>query len=670
MPSLMYPHLFSPLRIGSLTLPNRVVMAPMSTNLGSRDGRVTPEQIAFYRARAEGGTGMIIVEFCCVQRSTGRSEERQLSLESPGFLDGHQRLVEAINTAGAVACLQLQHGGPGVPRSLVDGGVAVGPDNVVSRRDPAQLTARALTHDEIEELIECFGRTAALAVKAGYQAIELHGAHGYLITSFLSPLMNHRTDEWGGDRERRLNFPLRVIKRVKEAIGDRPLSFRLSADEFSPEGNSFEDMKEIAPRLVEAGADMLHVSIGLGLTSFDKIIEPMSMPEGWRLPYAQGFKEVVDVPVISVGQIRWPGTAEKALADGSCDLIALGRPLLADPAWANKAKQGEAFRPCTSCNYCLTMSDSDVGHIGCAENPRAGRELEPALSAGKLTGENVVVVGGGPGGMASALLLEQAGFKVHLMEAREALGGGLIASAAPPHKDKFHWYTEYLLDRLKASSIQVYTNVTADLAFIQQLKPKAVFLANGGLSLPMDIKGIHSVIVRDAYELLMGDETLLPEDKSQPVMVYGGGETGCECAEYLAERGYSVNLVSRSPVAKLARSAEMIYRGVLLGRLRENPLINILDNSHVEHIADNGDVLLKNHEGFESTVYANRLFIAQGRSPDTELSNALFEAGIAFTLIGDARKGGRIGDAVQDAYSAVKSLCASVGHSGLIAAAC
>ena len=670
MSSPLYPHLFSPLKVGALELPNRVVMAPMSTNLGALDGRVTPEQVAFYRARAEGGVGMIIVEFCCVQRSTGRSEERQLSLESPAFLDGHQRLVEAINAAGSVACLQLQHGGPGVSRSLVESGIAVGPDNVASRRDPTQLTARALTHEEIEELIECFGRTAELAVKAGYQAIELHGAHGYLITSFMSPLMNHRTDEWGGDRERRLNFPLRVIKRVKEAIGDRPLSFRLSADEFSADGNSFDDMKEIAPRLVEAGADMLHVSIGLGMTSFDKIIEPMSMPEGWRLPYAQGIKEVVNVPVISVGQIRWPATAEKALVEGSCDLIALGRPLLADPAWANKARQGQTFRPCTSCNYCITMSDSDVGHIGCAENPRAGRELEPALSAGELAGENVVVVGGGPGGMASALLLEQAGFRVHLMEARESLGGGLIASAAPPHKDKFHWYTEYLLGRLKDSSVQVYVNASATLDFIQGLKPKAVFLASGGLPMPMDINGIDSAVVRDAYELLMGDDTLLPENKGQPVMVYGGGETGCECAEYLAERGYSVNLVSRSPVSKLARSAEMIYRGVLLGRLRANPLINILDNSHVERISEDDTILLKNSEGFEMTVHASRLFIAQGRSPDTELSKALFGAGIPYTLIGDARKGGRIGDAVQDAYSAVKSLCASVGHSGLIAAAC
>lgn len=669
MNSSPHSQLFSPLKIGNLTLPNRVVMAPMSTNLGGQDGSVTPELIAFYKARAEGGTGMIIVEFCSVQRRTGRSEECQLSLEDESFLPGHRELVNTITAAGSVACLQLQHGGPGIKRSLVEGGIAVGPSDVPSRKDPTKLTARALTDDEIEELIECFGRTAELAIEAGYQAIELHGAHGYLLTSFISPFINHRSDKWGGDRLRRLEFPRRVIERVKQAIGERPLSFRLSADEFTPAGNSREEMIEIAKELEGFGVDMLHVSIGLGATSFDKIIEPMSMPEGWRLPYARAIKQAVSVPVISVGQIRWPATANQAIANGDCDLIALGRPLLADPSWANKAKADQPFRPCTSCNYCITLSDSEMGHIGCAENPATGRELEPELDAGHLKGQCIAVIGGGPGGMAAALMLQQAGFKTHLFEARQVLGGGLIASAAPPFKEKLNWYNDYLRDRLSESNVTVHMGSPADLPTLQALNPKLVLMANGGSPLKLSIPGDQHPHVLDAYELLMGTDLGLPNpDSEHPVLVYGGGETGCECAEYLAERGYRVVLVSRSPARQLARSAEMIYRGVLLQRLHANPAIEILDNTELKQIDERGFARTLNSEtNADTVVAASRVIIAQGRRPDPTLFNQLQAAHIPVVAIGDARRGGRIGDAVHDAYLAAQKLCNSANSDSTLA---
>lgn len=658
MPEQRYPHIFSPLQLGTLTLKNRIVMAPMSSNLGSLEGAVTPEQIAFYRARATGGTGMIIVEFCCVQRSTGLTEERQLNLESDEYLDGHQRLVEAITREGAVACLQLQHGGPGVKRALVPDGVALGPSDVFSRRDPTKRTARALTDAEIEELIECFGRSAELAIKAGYQAIELHGAHGYLLTTFMSPLMNHRDDQWGGDLQRRLEFPRRVIQRVKEAIGDRPLSYRLSADEFSPEGNSVEDIRHIAQQLVAFGVDALHISTGIGSTSFDKIIEPMSMPEGWRLPYSRAIKALVDVPVISVGQIRWPATAEKAIAEGDCDLIALGRPLLADPEWVNKANNNQAIRPCTSCNYCITLSDSELGHVGCAENPLTGRELWPALDAGKLRGESAIVVGGGPGGMAAALMLEQAGFNAHIFESRPHLGGGLIASAAPPFKEKFDWYKDYLLEQVANSNIKVHTSSPATIEAIIALNPHIVLLANGGQALDLGISGSELPIVSDAYELLMGNGDSLKLSDNE-ILVYGGGETGCETAEYLAERGHKTVLVSRSPAKFLARSAEMIYRGVLLKRLQQNPLIRIIDNSALKCIDSDGVAHLQHRDEQSSQLNVSQVYIAQGRRPDPTLSQQLLAANIAFSRIGDARRGGRIGDAVNDAYRVIQSLCRS-----------
>lgn len=658
MPNAPYPHLFQDLVLRNLRIPNRTVMAPMSTNLGSVDGFVTPEQIAFYRERAVGGTGMIIVEFCCVEGATGRSEHRQLTLESPAQVAGHQRLVEAITSAGAVACLQLQHGGRGAKRDLLVDGMPIAPSDVATRS--GRLMARAMDDAEAERLIEAFGRAAELGIQAGYQAVELHGAHGYLLTSFLSPYSNQRTDRWGGDEERRLNFPRRVIQRVRQSIGDRPLIFRLSADEFTPDGLSIDDMERIAPKLVAAGVDALHVSIGLGWTSFDKVVEPMSSPEGWRLPYSRRIREAVSVPVITVGQIRWPETAERAIRDGDADMIALGRPLLADPEWANKARRGErdCIRPCTSCNYCVAISSAVDGAIGCAENPRTGHELDSLPDAGSRRGQRAVVIGGGPGGMAAALMLQQAGFATELHESRSVLGGGLIASAAPPFKDKLTWYLDYLHRQLERSEVEVRLDSRVDLADLTQGEaPAIVLLATGGQPIRMPIEGADGPAVRDAYDLLMGDSTRLPlEIGEQPVLVYGGGETGCETAELLSEQGHEVVLVSRSPAEQLARSAEMIYRGVLMRRLLENPRIHIRDNASIERI-DDGRVLLRHQDGSSSEVQASAVLIAQGRRPDESLLRSLLEANLPVTVIGDARRGGRIGDAVHDAYRAVHSLC-------------
>jgi 2,4-dienoyl-CoA reductase-like NADH-dependent reductase (Old Yellow Enzyme family)/thioredoxin reductase len=661
-----FPQLFSPFMLAGLRLRNRVVMAPMSTNLGTESGAVTARQVAFYRERAEGGTGMVIVEFCCVHAPTGRSEHRQLTLEGPAHLDGHQRLVEAITSAGAVACLQLQHGGQGAKRELVAGGVPIVPSDVPSRRDPHKLIARAMTIAEIEQLIECFGRTAELGVQAGYQAFELHGAHGYLLTSFLSPFTNHRDDAFGGDEARRLEFPRRVIQRVRQAIGDRPLIYRISADEFTPKGLGIADMERITPRLVAAGADALHVSMGLGWTGLDKVIDPMSAPEGWKLPYARRLRAATGVPVIAVGQIRHPETAERAVAEGDADLIALGRPLLADPEWARKAQEGRAdtIRPCTSCNYCVTMGSGSHGTIGCAENPRAGRELEALPQVSDAGNQPIVVVGGGPGGMAAALMMAQAGFTCELVEARACLGGGLIASAAPPHKDKLTWYQRYLERQIGASGITVTTGTAATAASLAVCNPRLVVLASGGKPKQLPIEGLHQACVHDAYEVLMNPAYPLPAPlPGRPMLVYGGGETGCEAAEYLAERGHEVVLVSRSAIQQLARAAEPIYRGVLLTRLGTNPQVQLMMHTQLLVVDETGAVTLGGtDDDFRQKLQVSGVLIAQGREPDPALAQALSASGIPYVSIGDARKGGRIGDAVHDAYAALQALCATSAH--------
>ena len=653
-----YPSLFQPITLRNLTIPNRLVMPPMSTQLGSPDGQVTAKQVAFYEARAKGGTGMIIVEFCCVHPDSGQSEPNQLSLLTPAHVESHRLLVNAIRAEGSVACLQLQHGGGSAKRSLLKVPTPWGPCDITSYKNPEKLATRAMSAEEIEMIIESFGRAAELGVEAGYQAVELHGAHGYLITQFLSPRFNQRDDEWGGSESNRLRFVLRVIERTRQAIGERPLILRISADEFTPTGLTIEDMERIAPILVAAGLDAIHVSIGIGPDSFDKVLEPMSTPEGWRIPYARRIREATGVPVIAVGQIRIPETAEQAVANNDADMIALGRTLLADPDWANKAKAGytDEIIPCTSCNFCVTNGFMEHS-IACADNPRTGRELEP-LPTPQTDNRRAVVVGGGPGGIKAALLLDQADFKVELIESRRSLGGGLIASAAPPKKQLITRFQSYLENQLKNSNVQVTLNQAANAEVISQSGAKIVILANGTptTTAPKNLDTHHCL---DAYSLLMGDTTDLPTTNQGVIAVYGGGETGCETAEYLLERGYDVILISRSPKQKLARAAEMIYRGDLLTRLRSHSRLTLLDNTAIEEISEDKIFVCtrESNEVKRRSIATSAVVLAQGRQPDNTLQTELESKGINCITIGDARKNGRIGDAIHDAYQAVVNIC-------------
>jgi 2,4-dienoyl-CoA reductase-like NADH-dependent reductase (Old Yellow Enzyme family)/thioredoxin reductase len=648
--------LFSPLRLGPLHLKNRVVMAPMSTQLGGTDGAVTPANIAFYRERALGGFGLIIVEFTCVDPATGRTEERQLALNSRRNLDGHLRLVDALHTAGAKVFLQLQHGGRFSPAHLLPDGITRGPSCVTSRKDPNKVIVQPFESREIQRLVDAFATTAALATEAGYDGIEIHGAHGYLLSQFMSPLSNQRDDDWGGDFNRRLAFPLAVLRAVRLAVGGNVLSFRLSADEFIEGGLRIEHNERIAPLLVAAGADLLHASTGRGPEAFDKVMEPISAPEGWRLPYARRLREAARVPVIGVGQIRWPETGEAAIARGDADLIALGRPSLADPQWPNKAAAGrrEAIRPCTTCNWCI--SGVNGGRVGCAENPRTGAELDAPIPTNLGAGRRAAVIGAGPAGISAALLLDNAGFETVLYEARAEVGGGLIASATPPGKDKLFWYRDYLRQRLLDSGVALHRDRRITAQELVAAAPDVAIIATGSQARTLTIEGIELPMVTDAFDTLMGDGNAAPLSGSR-IVVYGGGETGCETAEFFAERGVAVMLVTRSRKDQLARSAEMVYRVGLLKRLLTNGSIEIFEASRIVHIAA-GEVTIESAGGVSRTLNADRLLLAQGRDPSNMLAEQLVAAGVLCHVVGDSRQSGRIGDAVHASYQAMRALCA------------
>lgn len=644
-----YPFLSSSFMLGGLELRNRTIMSPMSSGLGRTDGSVSPEQIAFYRERAEGGVGMIIVEFTGVSRRLGLAEINQLSLDSPANLPGHIALVDAIRSTGCRAALQLHAPGRHADRRTVDG-LTAGPTAEFSKRDGTP-TARALQSREIEALIESFGQSAELAVQAGYEAIEVHGAHGYLPMAFLSPLSNRRDDYWGGDFDRRLRFAEAVIRRIRQAIGPAtPLLYRLSSSEHLAGGLTLQDMTAIVPRLVAAGVDCLDVSTGTLAGTLDMTIDPMSMPEGWRFADARAIRNAAGVPVIGIGPVRWPETAERALGDGDADLICLGRPLLADPQWPAKAltNRRAEIRPCTNCNWCFSRV-LEHAPIACAERPRTGREMDSPVLSQSESGK-AIVIGGGPGGMAAAIELDRLGFRAELHEASPRLGGGLISSSRPPLKDKLGWYLDYLIDAVGQGNIKVHLGSTPSASSIAATSPDLVVIATGATPLPQDFVSNRRHVLK-AYDVLQDDS--MPSLLPGPVIVYGGGETGCETAEFLTAAGHAVVLVTRSDRRDLARSAEVMYRKHLLGRMQSNPLISIIDNCSILEVRD-GHVLVRNANGNLSEIAGGSVIVAQGRRSGSQLAETLQGKGMPVAVIGDAAKVGRIGDAVHAAHAAIK----------------
>ena len=643
-----FPHMFAPGRVGRLTLPNRLMMAPMESNLAAENGEASARQIQYYRDRAAGGVGMVIVEYTCISAPGGIGGVPALWLDDDRLIASHTQLASAIRAEGARACVQLFHAGRQTHPKFTGGDQPVAASAIpcpMYRKMP-----RALEPEEIRRLARQYGAAARRAVAAGYDAVEVHGAHGYLPGNFLSGKSNIRTDEFGGSLANRQRFPLLIVEEIRALAGDVPLLFRLSADEFVEGGTTIDEATDTARALERAGVDAIHVSTGCH-ERVDRNVDPVWMPQGWRLPLARAVRKAVDIPVIGVGVIRQPEVAEAALARGDADFIALGRALLADPEWPRKARDGRVskIRPCTSCNWCVAQIGTGHTPVGCAENPIAGREDAPRPVASG-TGEQVVVVGAGPGGIAAALTLEQCGYSVTLFEKAHEIARGLVASAAAPGKDKFLWYRDYLRARVDTSSVKLRLGQTADAAAIAALNPVLTVIATGGTNRQLaDVTGLDQPFVSWAYDILSGAAPLA----DGRIVVYGAGEIGCEAAKYAADMGRDVILATRSSDDNaLSRSNWLrIYREQFVQMLVSNPRIRIELGARLTGAEPGRFHFLR--EGNALSFDADALLIAAGRLPESGLADALAARGLPTLTIGDARDVRRIGDAVHDAYWAL-----------------
>lgn len=634
--------LMEPIQVGSYTLKNRIVMAPMETRLCTPIGDTTQQMCDYYAERAKGGTAMIIVENTFVDSKASRSSISSSGLNTDHLIAGKFYLAQAIKENGAVAILQLSHGGIQASGAAVPGMECVGPS-----AKPSGFVGRmprALEVEEIQEIEDAFAAAAFRAKCAGFDGIEIHGAHGYLICSFLSPYTNLRTDEYGGTREKRMTFLKNIIRKVREKVGyEFIVGLRISGHEYVDGGLTSEDTCAIG-LAVEDEVDYIHVSVGNYETMANWMISPMYRPEGAIVDLASAIKKVVTkAKVITVNALN-PELGEKALENGDADLIAFGRPLIADPYLANKVKEGryEDVRPCMRGHEgCITSFFA--GHpIRCEVNAQAGREKE--FKPYKVSEpKHIVVVGGGMAGMEAARVADLHGHKVTLLEASNELGGHFIEATEPRFKTAARGVLNWQKVQLEKSNVDVRMNTKATKEVVEALHPEALIIAVGSEYIVPNILGIENTIT--AKEAIMN-----PDAITGKVVVVGGGLVGTETALMLGQAGKDVTIIEMrnaialedEPLSQIALNTELAAANV-----------KILVNAKVKEIAK-GKVIYDN-EGTKE-IEADTVIAALGLKARTDVVEELKLDGVETHVIGDAVRGRKLANCTAEAWLAVKRI--------------
>jgi len=623
-----------PLQLGKKNIKNRIIMPAMGTGLASAQGEVTPALLRYYEERARGGAGAIIVEIACVDSPEGKASLTQLGIDRYELLAGLAELAETIQSYDCLAMVQLHHAGRQTAPA-VTGLQPVAPSPKACRFMRAE--PRQLSREEIASIRKRFIKAAVMAERAGFDGVELHAAHGYLLSQFLSPYTNLRDDEYGGSLENRFRLLKEIMEGIKNRTSDLILGVRFNLSDFVNGGINLEEGLQIAQLIEENGADLLNASCGIyesGQTS----IETSSFQEGWRKDMIRQAKERVSIPVVGGGVIRRPEMAAKLISDGYMDLVWVGRGMLADSHWANKALNGcpEKIRPCITCNTCFETINKGH-HIRCAVNPKTGRE-ERMLRPLSSLDNTVLVAGGGPAGMQAALSFAQLGSRVVLAEAGQQLGGQMLAAKMPPGKSAIERLRQYLVDEIKAASVEVrlQTKVTSEL--LREVKPDVLVIATGSQPVIPDCSGIKSIY--SAAEILESGVRW----HNQRIIIIGGGSTGCEAADYLSEDN-QVTVVEKGPV--IAGDMENMSRLELLARLKQRKVefrkMTVLES------ADDQMVTLRNLDKEETSLYPyDHVVFAVGSRPVVPNLDEEVLPGQVF-VIGDAKQARKFSQALYEA---------------------
>ncbi|MBQ7521159.1 MAG: FAD-dependent oxidoreductase [Clostridia bacterium] len=639
--SKCFPHLFEPITINGLTLPNRIAKAPQSSGMNNKDGTVSERALRYYRDQAAGGTGMIIVEYAYVDEIGSKSAHCHLGISSDEHIPGLAWLAENIEEMGAVPAIQIEHCG----RQKFLGTQPIKAPSAIAwptlyAQHGLEAVPQELTIPEIHEIVKCFGDAALRAKKAGFKLVEIHGAHGYLLTNFFSPTTNHRTDMYGGTLENRARIYFEVLEDIRRKVGpDYPVTIRLSGTDYEPDGFPIEDTIWLAKELEKRGLDGINVSGGDHHTMIHQVT-PMSLSLCHNTWAAEAIKKEVNIPVMASGSITLPQYAEDIIASGKGDMVVLGRPLWADPDWSQKAKEDrpEDICPCIRCNEgCLERTFFQYKAVTCAVNPVISREGELKITPAPKP-RRVAVVGGGAAGMEAARVAKLRGHDVTIFEAQQRMGGLLNEAAAPEFKADIRPFQKYLETQVEKLGIPVVRK-RAELADLQEYD--AVICATGSLPFIGNIPGKENAL--DALTAINH-----PEKVGKKVVMIGGGLVGTETALDLAENGHDVTIVEMLPrIMNDVATTDLIAYSERIAKTD----MKVLTDTRLERVTEKGAVVSARKQG-ERELEADTVILALGFRSCNELYQQLKAAGKEAYLVGDAVKPGKIFDAVHTGYRA------------------
>ncbi len=568
--------LLQPIKFGTRTVKNRMTMSAMLCCLATRDGFVTNEQIDYYSERARGGIGAVTVEYTIIDNKASRQRAGQLAVYDDRFVDGLSRLAESIKAGGALVVLQIVHTGRQSHRLQI-GMQPVAPSPVPLFGE----MPRELTLDEIEEIEAAFAEAAGRAKEAGFDGVELHGGHGYLLSEFFSPFTNRRADKYGGSLENRARFGLETLKKVRGRAGNEFIvGYKINGDDYVPAGTTPDDATRFSKMMENAGLDYLTVTAGMQDASWHTV-QPLFFEEGCLVHLAERIKREVTIPVGSVGSHNVE-TGERALREGKADYIVFGRALIADPELPNKLASDRAgdIRPCIRANNGC-VSEMRIGlPIRCEVNPAVGREAEFKVIPAKVK-KSVVVIGGGIAGMEAARLAAERGHKVTLLEKTERLGGHLLEAATPESMKSMKRLVDWSLNQVNNAPVKVRLNTEATPKLIQGLKPEVLIVATGADFIKLDVPGVNKTIVTMPDEVMSGRKTI-----GSRVVVVGSELVGCETALYIAEE-LKKKVILVDEMEEMLASVERHMKVVLTVRL-ENECVEIHNGWRVAEITDRG----------------------------------------------------------------------------------
>ena len=641
-----FPNMFSPINIGTVTVPNRFVVPPMGNNFANTDGSMSERSAAYYEARAKGGFGLITIESTVVYKQA-KGGPRKPCLFSDEVVPSFKRVADACHAYGAKVSIQLQHAGPEGNSKLT--GYPLKAASAIAPSAGREIP-EAMPTEEVYRLIECYGDAARRAQLAGIDMVEVHCAHGYLVSTFISARTNKRTDEFGGCFENRMRLPRLIIENIrKKTGGNMPILCRINARDEGDGGVDVHDAAAIAAYLEQVcGVDAIHVTRSIHIHD-EFMWAPNITHGGFNAELGAEIKRAVSVPVILVGRFTEPQYAELLVKQGRADLIAFGRQSIADPELPNKARNGqlEKLTPCIACLLGCVPNMLQGRPITCAMNPCAGREAE--LKPAEVR-KNVVVIGGGPGGMYAARLCALRGHSVTLLEKDAELGGHFLVASYPPGKGEISGAIRSFIVNCREAGVDIRTGTEATPELVASLKPDAIIIATGSVPLRLPIPGLDSCGCSTAEDVLTGKA-----DTGKRVLVVGGGMVGCEAAEFLTEREHIVDMVEMKPV--IGEDIVPEARKYIMANLEKHKVTQRV-NARVKQFYADGVDFTDTVTGEDAAMRGyDSVVLAMGYRSNNTLEEQLKDLAPQVIVIGEARQApGNSMEATGDALNAALAI--------------